>query len=94
MDPSIEQVPPATGDVALPDERMLNRELVYQETRSGLAIQHFTARGGELAHLVCLVRLVCQVYLVRRTRETRQTRAPDRRPLNRLPRTDRHPIAS
>jgi hypothetical protein len=49
---------------------------------SGLAIQHFAARGGDLVHLVYLVYLVFLVYLVRRTRETRQTRAPDRLPLN------------
>ena len=42
--------------------------------RSGLAIQHFAARGGDLVypvHLVCLVYLVCPV---RQTRETRETR--------------------
>jgi hypothetical protein len=48
-----------------------------EETWSGLAIKHFAARGGELAHLVSSVCLVC---VVRRTRETRQTRAPDRLP--------------
>ena len=55
------------GDVALPDGRMLNRELVQQETRSGLAIQHFAVRGGDLVYLVylvCLVHLVSLVCLV------------------------------
>jgi len=46
---------------------------------SGLAIQHFTAGGGDLVHLVFPVFLGC---LVRRTKETRQTHAPDRLPLN------------
>ena len=31
---------------------------------SGLAIQHFAARGGDLVHLVSLVYLVCLVHLV------------------------------
>ena len=31
---------------------------------SGLAIQHFTAGGGDLVHLVCLVHFVCLVHLV------------------------------
>jgi hypothetical protein len=34
---------------------------------SGLAIQHFAARGGDLVHLVYMVYLVFLVYLVRRT---------------------------
>jgi hypothetical protein len=50
------------------------------EATSGLASQHFAARGGDLVHLVSLVYLVC---VVRRMRETRQTRASDRLPLNR-----------
>jgi len=32
---------------------------------SGLTIKHFAVRGGDLVHLVCLVRLVC---LVQRTK--------------------------
>jgi hypothetical protein len=31
---------------------------------SGLAIQYFAARGGDLVHLVCLVHFVCLVHLV------------------------------
>ena len=31
---------------------------------SGLAIQYFAARGGDLVHLVCLVYFVCLVHLV------------------------------
>jgi hypothetical protein len=32
-----------------------------QETGSGLAIQHFVARGGDLVHLVSSVCLACLV---------------------------------
>jgi hypothetical protein len=55
--------------------------LSCSELGSGPAIQHFSARGGELDNLVSLVHLVCLVFLVYVVRRTRETIQPRRSPL-------------
>ena len=56
------------------------RPFIVWYVREKGARNHFSARGGELVHLVSLVHLVCPVFLVYVVRRTSETRQPRRSP--------------